>query len=485
MSKFSDYLKYLIDASGESISFIARSIDVERTSIHKALKDERVLPNRAVHALAIHLQLSLEESQEFFRLYDMLLQGEDLWHNRAAVCDMLNQLSATRFSSDSSKQEMNHAGQNFTPSFEYRLIEGEYSVQNIISTILSWEISRDEEAHFRMFLPFGMDFASILLKFWNSGARFTTDHLFCFPLGTDGDCSRSIKILKQIIPICFSAKDFYRPYYFYERPESISANPLSHYIITPHYLILLSNDLSMALVHSSERLVSYYSNQFNGLMDYCEPFVSFTSSLPDVLNLSTAMLDRDGALYVMPQPCFGLYTTPKMISKYFKQQDATSEIYEDIIKHFSIVQSSKNFTTIFSEKGLQAFIDEGKILEYPDDYVSPLDLEDRVDFLSQLRDDISTGKVIGRIARPSALSIPDYLTAYIDTSGNVWFDTTREFEHDAFYCNIHITEKSICHALLDFSKSIVGSQMVYSKEETVNILNEGIAELNKLTRDTY
>ena len=35
-------LKDLIEDSGESISFIARSIEAERTSIHKALTDERI-----------------------------------------------------------------------------------------------------------------------------------------------------------------------------------------------------------------------------------------------------------------------------------------------------------------------------------------------------------------------------------------------------------------------------------------------------------
>ncbi len=480
MSKFSEYLKSLIEASDESISSIARNIGAERTSIHKAMKGERILPSKTAHALAVHLQLSLEESQEFFRLYDMQLQGEDLWRNRESVCELLNQLSSTKFSSDSSKQETDNANKKFTPSFEHRLIEGEYSVQNMVSTILSWEISQNPDTHFRVFLPFGVDIASILLKLWNSGAQFTTDHLFCFPSGTDGDCSKSVNALKQIIPMCLTARDFYHPYYFYERPEAISANPLSHYIITTHYLILLSSDLSMALVYSSERLISYYANHFSGLMDYCEPFVSIADSLPEILSRVTTMVDTKGCLYLMPQPCFGFSTTPKMIAKYFKGDDFTPELYDEIINHFSVLQTSKDFTTIFSEKGLRAFIENGEIMEYPDSFVDNLSVLDRISFLNQLKENISSGKIIGRIARPSFLHIPDYLTIYIDTGGNVWFDTTRDFVHNAFYCNIHITEKSICHALQDFSKSIVGSQMIYSKEETLHILDEGINELKRM-----
>ena len=65
MSKFSIYLKNLIEDSGESISFIARSIEAERTSIHKALTDERILSYKVVQALARHFNLPVDKKKEF------------------------------------------------------------------------------------------------------------------------------------------------------------------------------------------------------------------------------------------------------------------------------------------------------------------------------------------------------------------------------------------------------------------------------------
>ena len=79
MSKFSNYLKNLIESSGESIAFISRKSNIERTSIHKALTDERILPYSSVQALAQHFKLPLDERQEFFRLYDIQLQGEEAY----------------------------------------------------------------------------------------------------------------------------------------------------------------------------------------------------------------------------------------------------------------------------------------------------------------------------------------------------------------------------------------------------------------------
>lgn len=85
MSKFSNYLRALIKQSEESITTIARNTGIERTSIHKALKDERVLPYKALQSLAQYFGLTLEERQEFFRLHDIRLQGEEAYENRQAV----------------------------------------------------------------------------------------------------------------------------------------------------------------------------------------------------------------------------------------------------------------------------------------------------------------------------------------------------------------------------------------------------------------
>ena len=98
MSKFSIYLKNLIEDSGEPISSIARSIEAERTSIHRALTDERILSSKVVQALARHFNLTVDQRKEFFRLSDILLQGEETYENRQAVGDLLNALSSIRFS---------------------------------------------------------------------------------------------------------------------------------------------------------------------------------------------------------------------------------------------------------------------------------------------------------------------------------------------------------------------------------------------------
>ena len=59
MSKFSVFLKELLTQSGEPIARIAKNAGLERTSIHKALKDERILSYSALRQLIQYLQLTL------------------------------------------------------------------------------------------------------------------------------------------------------------------------------------------------------------------------------------------------------------------------------------------------------------------------------------------------------------------------------------------------------------------------------------------
>ncbi|MCD8222306.1 MAG: hypothetical protein LUD07_09060 [Clostridiales bacterium] len=474
MSRFSNYLKNLLSENNEPIASVARSIHAERTSIHKALSDERVLPYRVVHALANHFYLSPEERREFFRTYDMLIQGEDAWHNRAAVGDLLNHLSSLHFQPSLLHNNLSAPLSSFVVS--EGLIEGEYAVRNMIYTLLRQEVHENMNAVFRLFLPSGIDLSAIFMQLWLGGADFHVEQFFWFPTSAHNDYSQNIWMLRQIIPLCLIARDSYHPYYFYEHPSYLSINPLNYYIITPRYLILIAQDQSSAYVHRSNQMIRLYSDYFQELKTNCEPLAFSSSDMTAVLEKYSSFTNPNGSFTLMSQPCFGRYYTPELIAKYLKcGDDCRSSLYEAATRRFSLVQNiDKDFYTVFSENGLQYFAETGILLEMPPEYASAIDPDDRRLLLSQLREDIASGTVIGLIARPSYLHLPDYLFLYADPDGNTIFDTTANYIYGVYYCDIHISEKSICHAFRDFFRSLPGSQLVYSQEDTLRILDETI-----------
>ena len=98
MSKFSAFLKELLSQRGEPIARIAKNTGLERTSIHKALKDERLLSYTAVRRLCDYLQLTLPQVRELNMYYQMLLQGEESYRTQETICELLGELSQLHFS---------------------------------------------------------------------------------------------------------------------------------------------------------------------------------------------------------------------------------------------------------------------------------------------------------------------------------------------------------------------------------------------------
>ena len=133
MSKFSVYLKELLKQRDEPIARIAKNAGLERTSIHKALKDERLLSYTALKQLTQYLQLTLPQIRELNQYYEMLLQGEDIFRIQEAICDLLFDLSQLHFSAYEQAVQM---VPDFKPSSLPDLIYGRPQVESAIQSIL-------------------------------------------------------------------------------------------------------------------------------------------------------------------------------------------------------------------------------------------------------------------------------------------------------------------------------------------------------------
>ena len=471
MSKFSNYLKKLINNSGESISSLARNIGAERTSIHKALSDERILSYKTIQALARHFNLSVDDRKEFFQLYDILLQGEETYNNRQAVCRLLNNLASVDFSMALPPEV---SSLNITD----RLIKGEFAVRSAIRSVLIYEISHTENAEFHLFLPARLELAIDFMESWLDNRNFTVNELLCFESSTDS-AAKNLTLLQAVIPLCLASRGQYKPYYFHETPKAVSLAPMGYYIISPHYLILFSEDLSTAQILESEDLLSYYRNFFKNLLLQCEPLTQCSADMAEVLNEYISVAIPDSLHIIMPQPCIGRYITQDIIEKYLSRYQIPLDAYLPLIDHhYSFLrQVENNYYTIFTEEGLQDLIETGICDDSPREFVPHLDKDDVCNFLKKLYDEIENGTVIGLIARPTQLHLPNYLSIYINPQTGFHIYTTLKFVFGSYCCNIHITEESIRSLFLDFFHSLPESGLVYSKEDTLYLLKQHITKM--------
>ena len=476
MSKFSNYLKTLIENSGESIAFLSRTLNIERTSIHKALSDERILPYSSVQTLAHHFNLTLDERQEFFRLYDIQLQGEEAYKNRQSVCDFFNTLSAIDF------KMPNPPEVSFCPETD-QMIRGEYAIHSLIRSILIYESTHIPNAEFQLFLPPKLNLTMEFMELWLNGRTFSVNELLY--LQAENKCNsnfnstNALQKLESVIPLCLASSGKYKPYAFALSPQALMLSPLSHYIITPEYLILIAKDLTVAHIFKEDQLVLYYRNYFFSLIENCELWVQCSSNIMDVLQEYISGTGPDRLQILMSQPCFGKYITPEIIKKYMKAPNQPYDIMFHLVeKHFSVLRNiHKNYLTVFSEKGLADLVKNAVLQDLPPQYVPPLEPSDIKEMLSELYRETENGIITGLSVRPGILQIPEYLTVYANSQTGLHMYTTNAFVFGAYSCDIHISDTSLCKIFSDFFLGLPGSPMVYSKEETLYLLKQYISQI--------
>ncbi len=133
--------------------------------------------------------------------------------------------------------------------------------------------------------------------------------------------------------------------------------------------------------------------------------------MAEVLNEYISVAAPDSLHIIMPQPCIGRYISHNIVEKYLNRSQLPLEPYLSLIdQHYSFLrQVESNYYTIFTEEGLQNLIESRTCDDSPKELIPYLDQSDVCDFLKKLYQEIETGTVLGLIARPTQLHLPDYL----------------------------------------------------------------------------
>lgn len=473
MSEFTVYLKNLIDKSGQSISAIAQNCGIERTSIHKALSGKRTLPYPAIRKLAACFELSIEEREKFFELYDLSLQGQEAYQNRQAMRDLLNSLSSVNF-------HMPPLPQISDSPVPDGFVRGEYAVGSTIRAALFSSVTNSDSPEIFAYLPRKMDLTESLMRFWINGKTFSYTELLYMKAG-DEHAAENLSLLKRIIPLSLISKTAYRPYYFFKTAESASLSPLSYYIILPDCLILASEDLSLALVTHDKDLWSVYRTFFHRLLESCELLTSTNENLLKIMQSFNDFDSKKEFEIIAAQPCLARYYTPDLVQKYLRSEIASvsADVIPLLNRHFSTLRDiSGNFWTVFSEKGLQQIVDTCTISELPPEYTAPLEPADIQNMLRNFRNEIANGRVKGLLVRPSLLDLPDYFEINGSFENGLHLTTENDFIYGAYSCDLQINNPSVNRMFLQFVETLPGSPLVYTKEETLDILDDYIDALN-------
>ena len=482
MSKFSVFLKELLTQSGEPIARIAKNAGLERTSIHKALKDERILSYSALRQLIQYLQLTLPQVRELNQYYEMLLQGEETYHTREAISELLSDLSQLHFSAQEPPEALKALARAIPEHLPQNgLIYGRPQIEAALENIFEWETSQDE-AQMSMYLPGESSLFSGLFYLWRAGRRFDVHQLVAFLPQRSGDDTRrgNLKLLRRLLPLALVSRGQYSVYYYFAQDAAfVNIDPLPFFVITPHYLIRMDDRLSVAQIETAPKLIGLYEKRFTAVLTECQMLTAYSSDVEQILASYMRGTDTDSYFVLMSQPCLGHYYTRERIAGHFWPEVPNREYLIDLSdRRFERLRRlTGDYYTIFTEDGLRKFAMDGIMADLPPELIMPVPPGVRKELLTEFREDIAAGHIFGCIADMERLPVPPYLTLTCDPKFGVHIYATQEFIDGAYACNLHLEESSIGQAFCEFIQALPGSRYVYPKQRTLDILDELIKEI--------
>lgn len=391
MSKFSAYLQSLIDRNGESISQIAKNTGIERTSIHKALKDERNLSEDSLKQLAHYLKLTISETRELNLLYEMKLYGEDAFQTQASILELLSELSQLSF--------ISHKNISLPMFFETNdipeLVYGRPQIEAVIQAIFQLETEKSG-AEISLYLPQNHDIAPLLLQLWKAERVFKVNQVVSFIPNhvSSATNQENLGLLKKIMPLSFLSRGNYSACYFFEKSaNSVDISPMPYFIITPRCLITFDGKLSVMQIQTSKSLLKLYKKRFANIVKECSPLINYynvKSIIEDVVRFLTSYTfitnnkkdECKSCCAMMTQPSLGYYITDEIVEENIKDDLPGKRMLVPIVqRHFKLFhENCSDLTMFFTEEGLRSFAETGIINDLPPKIAKPFNIGTRLFF---------------------------------------------------------------------------------------------------------
>lgn len=471
MKEFRALLKEKIKESGKNISTISRESGVERTSLHKALSGERMLPYHAVKKLCTYFNLTPHEEEIFCEYYNIQVQGIEKFESRKIITHILNELANLPFNVEKTKKIGRSAG--LPEEMDYTGIStGSYAVRNMICNIVLQEL-REENPKLYIFLPPQDEF--LMYYLYNIFNEYQTDmevwHIIPYFVNNDIQKNSGLEAFERILPIILTAREKYHSYYFYCKIEDI-AIPFPNYIITRRGILHISSDLMAAYYDVQTDVVNYYRTFFNQAIQKSTSLLVVQQNILSILQTYSETIADNSYYTFMPQPCMARFYTDELIEQKVRQGLPGREmiVRQSQLKFAEISKVTGDYFTFFTEKGVRQFIQTGVISDIPTQMIEPLSVEERCQLIKQLKDGIENDVITGRFVITEKLMLPQYLSFSVTAKKQIEIFTLPQNEQQESFYNIHVDEPILGEMFLDFVQYLPKSDLVFSKEETVKKL---------------
>ena len=488
MKSLGKMLRSSIENSGYTIYSAANKAGINRTTLQKILSDDRSASQELLSQLLPILKLSPSEVKNILDLFEISQDGESIYRQRRYIKRMLESLSSFDLLPHNAKESDQRLlmYQAAVSGYTQQLIHGAYNVEHLLGNLFTKEcLKKDSEICVNV--PGNLVILNQFLMNNISDCRQVTNltihHITSLVKNPESSINPLINldILSKILPYTFCDKINYKIYYYYNNEINYDTinYAFPYYIIFSNLIVLLNADGSTALTIPDPTVLQHFHNLFvESLKHTCDLISDCPTPFGIFDYLSEADKKQPKQHVIGFQPDFTAFLTESMLQNYIQpDMKNRTKLIRSILQRAKQLTHSEDHVSIFSQTGLADFIQTGIMSNFIADYMTPMEKDDRIVILKSLYDACWSDKITLRIANPVVFQISGHVICNLRSDWGLDFNGYSENDNTFKY--LHITEQTITEAFADFFKYVMESGLVYTKEETLMEIRNGIGFLNR------
>ncbi|HCY60225.1 MAG TPA: hypothetical protein DHU73_05840 [Lachnoclostridium sp.] len=485
---FAELLELHIRENGYTNYEAAKEAGIGRVNLQRYLSGARVPGIEVFEAILKALPMSRKEREEFCASYELAADGKDLYYLRHFVREILE--NAADLCGTEVMQILDGNPEN---QEKVQIVDGKLAVERFVWSGIAKNMAKRSDGSALLYLPTENFFPGRFLPTYSVGGDSVASKLKIVqmvPLAKRADQAENgfhnLRVLKNLIPLYFQAGSSYETrYYYQDRPDDLGAAAIyPYYAVFEDNVILFSEDMEHAVQIRNEDFAEKYRNRFlmaAGQKNATRKLVTFFENTAELLwYLAEHDMERCEEIErysVEYQPCFLLAADREITSAVVRMDGAYKNAFlEEALKRADVMRRSARMIHYFTEEGLDEFIENGILTEYPETYLRPLTEHERILVLDRFLKIADQENITIGIIRPDHLHLKRSINVYLSSAcglNMILYDEKQGLR------NMIVEEHSIYHAFKTFILRMEEKRDVLSHEETVAVLREKREKLQK------
>ena len=485
MSRFSELLAEICRERNISSELLSKLSGVERTQTYRLLKGTRKPSGpEQIRRISRALQLSLQETEELDRALQIDTVGYKVYERREYLNKLFQDLTFLSLYNPEISFVID-LDNDWELTENMTFIRGKQEVGNILRTMLKKEgTKKNGEVDLFLNPDCGLAETSNILDV-QKNSTLKIRHLLLFQNGKEGEKDiLNLRNLFSLLPILIKNRG-YEPRVCYEKLVSTESRIIffPYFCIAGEYVLEISSDGTDGRLTRNTACAMFFRNKFLSMYSKSTQLALARHDLEAIINFYIDLNSKTkGQIsYVLEaQAGISRYVTSKNLVNILKPVSAEvrSALEKYLILENSILQDQKEkrqkdskagqILSFFTEDGMRIFLEEGRVIQVPDELYAPFLPQDRLEIMERLIDDAKAGRLLLRMIDEDRFKLP-LIFSIMSCENQVGMAL---YPSKGKYWTIEVEEVSTSLAIEDYISYLSNSDLVFGQEESIRRLEQ-------------